>query len=173
MSPLRTGERNGFGFPESFGITTQSSGMPLRYFEDLSVGETHDVGPVQFTEADIVAFAEQYDPQPFHTDPDAAREGPFAGLVASGWHTCAATFRPIVADVFSNLAFAGGWGVDELRWRRPVRPGDALSVSVELVEKRPRDDRRGDVDYDIVVKNQHEETVVTYRDHVMVERRGG
>ncbi|WP_338727797.1 MaoC family dehydratase [Haladaptatus sp. DJG-WS-42] len=145
--------------------------MTLRYFEDLAVGEVTAVGPVSLTEADIIAFAEQYDPQSFHTDPDAAADGPFSGLVASGWHTCAVTFRPIVDELFSQLAFAGGWGIDELRWRKPVRPGDELRVSVELVAKQPRDEGRGDVDYDVVVRNQREEVVVTYRDHVIVERR--
>ncbi|WP_332898381.1 MaoC family dehydratase [Haladaptatus sp. CMSO5] len=145
--------------------------MTSRYFEDLAVGERIEVGPVTLTEDDIISFAELYDPQPFHTDLDAAADGPFSGLIASGWHTCAATFRPIVDAVFSELAFVGGWGIDELRWRTPVRPGDELLVSVELVAKRPRDEGRGDVDYDVVVRNQREDVVVTYRDHVIVERR--
>ena len=108
-----------------------------RYFEDIEVGETHEQGSYEVTEEEIVEFAEQYDPQPFHTDPEAAEESSFGGLAASGWHTAAMCMRLLVeAMADADWASQGARGVNELRWIKPVRPGDSLTVEYEVVEKR-------------------------------------
>jgi len=115
----------------------------MDYFEDLTEGETAATGSREVTAEDMVSFAEQYDPQPFHVDAEAAAETPFGGLVASGWHTAALTMRLLVDGVLSEAATRGALGVDELRWHQPVRPGDELTVETEIVEKEPWSDEAG------------------------------
>jgi len=115
----------------------------MDYFEDLSEGDTASAGSRTVTAEEIVAFAERYDPQPFHVDEEAAAQSPFGGLVASGWHTAALTMRLLVDGVLSETASQGALGVDELRWHRPVRPGDELAVETEIAEKKPWSDDAG------------------------------
>lgn len=107
------------------------------YFEDYVPGSVHEYGPVLVDEAAILDFARRYDPQPIHTDPAWARQGPFGGLIASGWHTAAIMMRVIVENYLSPAASLASPGVDELRWLKPVRPGDELRVRVTVVEARP------------------------------------
>ena len=107
-----------------------------RYFEDYVPGFTLDCGSFTMSEADIIAFAEKYDPQPFHTDPVAAEDGPFGGLIASGWQTIAKTMRLLVERYVSPESGLGAVGVDEVRWPRPVRPGDTLHVRATVLEAR-------------------------------------
>jgi acyl dehydratase len=102
--------------------------LGLRYFEDYAPGTTYECGSVSIDEASIINFAQQYDPQPFHTDPVAAATGPFGGLIASGWHTAGLVMRLLVDNYLSAEASLGAPGLDELRWPRPVRPGDTLAV---------------------------------------------
>jgi acyl dehydratase len=111
--------------------------MATLYFEDLSVGRTWQTQPVTVTQADIIAFATAFDPQPFHTDPlAAASHRLFRGLAASGWHTAALTMR-LFATAETRLAGGIiGNRIDELRWPRPVRPGDTLTLTSEVVELR-------------------------------------
>lgn len=143
-----------------------------RFFEDLSVGEVHEADSRTVTEQEIVSFASEYDPLPMHTDPDAAAETVHGSLIANGWHTCAVTWRMLVDVHFRELAMIGGWGVDEVRWPTPVRPGDTLSARAELLEKSTvSKPDRGSVDYRITAENDSEETVLRYVDHVLVERR--
>lgn len=104
------------------------------YFEDVRVGERKRYGSYEVTREEIIDFAEQYDPQAFHTDPEAARESPFGGLIASGWHTASMTMRLIVDNYLAESGAIGSPGVDELRWTSPVRPGDVLSVMAEPVD---------------------------------------
>lgn len=142
------------------------------YFEDVDVGFTRDCGSLTVTESEIVAFGEQYDPQPFHTDPEAAEESAFGGLVASGWQTCALTARLLVTNYINDTASAGGRGIDDLRWRRPVRPGDTLSVRAEVVAKRPtRDPAVGETDVSVTTTNGADETVLSMVALGLVERR--
>lgn len=119
--------------------------MPV-YFEDLQVGDTETVGSTTVSREEIVAFAEQYDPQTFHVDPEAAAESPFGGLIASGWHTASLTMRQLVDGYLTDAATHGALGVDELRWRAPVRPGDTLTVSTEIEATEPWSDEAGKVD---------------------------
>jgi acyl dehydratase len=106
-----------------------------KYFEDVEVGEEQSFGSYEVDEAEIVEFGEQYDPQVFHTDPEAARESLFGELVASGWHTCAMTMRLLVEHELSETKALGAIGVDELRWKEPVYPGDTLRVETRVLGK--------------------------------------
>jgi acyl dehydratase len=106
----------------------------VRYFEDFAPGVTFDCGTVSVDEAAIIAFAKEYDPQPFHVDPDI--DGPFGGLIASGWHTVGLMMRQLVEHYLSAESSLGAAGIDELRWPHPVRPGDTLHVRVTVLEVR-------------------------------------
>ena len=108
-----------------------------RYFEDYIVGAAFEYGPVSISEADIVAFAKLYDPQPFHVDPQAAARSPFKGLIASGWHTMSLMMRLFVEHYLSAVASLASPGVDEVRWLRPVRPGDQLTLRITVLEAKP------------------------------------
>ena len=107
-----------------------------RYFEDYVPGLTVDCGSFSMSEAEIITFAKEYDPQPFHVDPVAAMDGPFGGLIASGWHTTSMMMRQLVEYFISPESSLGAAGVDEIRWPRPVRPGDTLHVRATVVEAR-------------------------------------
>ncbi len=95
-----------------------------------------DCGSFSLSEAEIIAFAKEYDPQPFHVDPVAAKDGPFGGLIASGWHTTSMMMRQLVDHYVSPESSLGAAGVDELRWPKPVRPGDTLHVRATVLEAR-------------------------------------
>jgi len=142
----------------------------VKQFEDISVGETDSFGSYEVTAEEIVAFAEQYDPQPFHTDPDAAAETPFGGLVASGWHTAAMTMRLLVDGPLSELATRGALGVDELRWRSPVRPGQTLTVETEVVAKEGWDEDTGKIDV-AGTTSAEDEVALSMVGLVLVDRR--
>jgi acyl dehydratase len=112
------------------------SASGLTYFEDYEPGMTRDCGSVSVDQAEIISFARQFDPQPFHVDPVAAADGPFGGLIASGWHTAGLVMRLIVDNYVSPESGLGSAGLDELRWPNPVRPGDTLRVRVTVLEAR-------------------------------------
>ncbi len=107
-----------------------------RYFEDYAVGSTYEYGTVAVKEAEVLAFGRMYDPQPFHVDVAAATRGPFGGLIASGWHTAALMMRLFVDHYLSSVASMSSPGIDELRWLKPVRPGDTLRIRVTVIEAR-------------------------------------
>jgi acyl dehydratase len=108
-----------------------------KWFEDYVVGTTAEHGSVRVEEAELVDFGRRFDPQPFHVDRDAAATGPFGGLIASGWHTCALMMRLFAREYLSPVSSLGSPGVDELRWLRPVRPGDQLTLRTTVEEARP------------------------------------
>jgi len=108
----------------------------LRYFDDYLPGATYDCGSVSVSEDEIVSFARQFDPQPFHVDPGAAARGPFGGLIASGWHTAALVMRQLVDHYLPEEASLGSPGLDEMRWPDPGRPGDTLRARDSVVEAR-------------------------------------
>ncbi|MGP0057910.1 MAG: MaoC family dehydratase [Beijerinckiaceae bacterium] len=108
-----------------------------RYFEDYVEGAKFEYGPISVDEAEVIAFAKRYDPQTMHTDPQAAARGPFKGLIASGWQTVALMMRLFVDHYISAVASIASPGVDEVRWLRPVRPGDQLTLRVSILETRP------------------------------------
>ena len=146
--------------------------MP-RYYEDVDVGETGSFGSHAVTADDIVSFAEQYDPQPMHLDPAAAAETMYGGLIASGWHTASVTMRLLVDGYLDELATLGGRGVDELRWVRPVRPDDTLSVETEVLEKTPERPEWGTLRTETVTRTADGDPVMTMVALVMVARRDG
>jgi acyl dehydratase len=134
-----------------------------RYFEDYVPGAVYVYGSITMTEKDILRFAGEFDPQDIHTDPRAAQEGPYQGLIASGWHTCGVMMRMYADHYVSKVAGLASPGVDELRWVRPVRPGDTLSLRTTVRETRLSRSKpdRGLVHTGLEVLNQHGETVLT------------
>ena len=146
--------------------------MP-RYYEDVDVGETRSFGSRTVTEDEIVTFAERYDPQAMHLDPAAAAETMYGGLIASGWHTASVTMRMIVDHYLDDVATVGGKGVDELRWVRPVRPGDTLSVEAEVVDKTAETPDRGILHSRTLTRNGDGDPVMSMVALVMVQRRDG
>ncbi len=109
----------------------------MRYFEDFPDGLVVDLGQVSLTQDEIVAFARQFDPQPMHTDPEAARASIYAGLIASGWHTAGAYMRLLVDSLLGDSASVGSPGIDSLRWLKPVRPGDVLRARFTVLDAKP------------------------------------
>jgi len=136
-----------------------------RFFEDYAVGRVFEAGSASISEADIVDFAKRYDPQPFHIDAEAARSGFYGGIIASGWQTIALTMRLCVEHYLSAASSLGSPGIDELRWMRPVRPGDILSVRVTVEEARRSRSRpdRGLVRSFIETRNQVGDPVMSMR----------
>lgn len=143
------------------------------YLEDYSVGDTHEFGAYEVTEEEILEFAGKYDPQYFHTDVEAAKESWFGGLIASGWHTCAMTMRMLVDAMEGKAHSLGSPGVDEIRWRKPVRPGDILSVRTKITELRPSRSRPGfgSLHQDMTVLNQEGEVMMTFKSIGMLKCR--
>jgi acyl dehydratase len=107
------------------------------YFEDFIPGNVIELGQRTVNEEEIIAFAQQFDPQPFHVDHAAAAESIFGGVIASGWHTCSMIMRMVVDGFLNDSSSMGSPGVDEIRWILPVRAGDVLTVSAETMESRP------------------------------------
>jgi acyl dehydratase len=135
-----------------------------RYFEDYVPGSVEEFGSAAIGEAAIREFAARYDPQRFHVDPDwAAAHGPFGGLIASGWHTAAIMMRLLVDNYLSASTSLGSPGIDELRWLRPVRPGDTLRVRVSVLEGRRTRSKpdRGLVRSHVEVLNQDADVVMS------------
>ena len=134
------------------------------YFDDFEPGRTFESKGVTLSESQILDFALLYDPQPFHLDKEAAAEGPFNGLIASGFQTLALAFRIFYQANVINACSMGSPGLDELRWVRPVRPGDTLKVKATVREKRPSRSKpdRGTLLMDYEVLNQMDEVVMTF-----------
>lgn len=147
--------------------------MPIRYFEDFQVGQDYPLQTSTVSRAEIVAFAAEFDPQPFHLDEAAAAETLLGGLAASGWHTCALFMRMLYHGWLSETASMGSPGVDKLKWLRPVRPGDVLSgrsVVLDIYAPRSRPDR-GFVRFRHLVENARGEPVMNLDNPIMFGRR--
>ena len=144
----------------------------MRYYEDFAVGDSWTFGPHEMTEAEMVEFAERYDPQPMHVDPAAARETRYGGLIASGWHTIAVAMRLLVDGLVSDTAGVASPGVDAIRWTHPVRPGDELSVELEVNAKRvsESDPAVGIIDWTWEITTR-EAVAATLESSHIVERR--
>jgi acyl dehydratase len=134
-----------------------------RYFEDFQVGETWRSAPVTLSAEEIMAFGRDYDPQPMHTDPERAVAGPFGALVASGWQIAAISVRVFVQSGGYGSTPVVGLGIDELRWQKPVKAGDTLTVAREIVELRRSESKpdRGIIRTRVTVRNQAGESVMT------------
>ena len=107
----------------------------LLYFEDVKVGDTERFGHYEVTREEIIEYARQFDPQPFHLDEEAGKASPFGGLIASGWHTGAMLIRMLNDHSIPRAATSGALGFDDLKWVKPVRPGDILSVETRVLDK--------------------------------------
>ncbi|MCC6657984.1 MAG: MaoC family dehydratase [Rhodocyclaceae bacterium] len=143
------------------------------YWEDFPAGKVIEFGGVTLTQEEIVRFAKEFDPQPFHIDEEAAKHSMFGGIIASGWHTCALCMRMTCDAYLLETASLGSPGVDSLRWLKPVRPGDTLRVRCVTLEARPMESKPhiGLVRNRWEVLNQHGEEVMQMEGYGMLRRR--
>lgn len=144
-----------------------------RYFEDFHAGDVIELGSRPVTKEAIVAFAREFDPQVFHVDEEAAKGTIYGGLLASGWHTGALMMRMLYDGLLRHTVSLGSPGVDELRWLKPVRPGDTLSARMTVLECIPSRSKpdRGIVRSLMEVRNQHGDVVMTTRGLSLLGRR--
>ena len=147
--------------------------MTDRYFDDFDVGQRFVSRGVTFTESGIMDFAQRYDPQPFHIDAEAAAEGVYGGVIASGFQTLALAFRVFYDEGIIAKCSLGSPGLDELRWLAPVRPGDTLHAEVEVLEKRASASKpdRGLLKLRFSALNQRGETVMSFLPTLILARR--
>lgn len=146
----------------------------MQYFEDIQVGAKASFGRYEVTREEVVAFASKFDPQPFHLSDEAAAATHFGRLSASGWHTCAMTMAMVVENLKANRqAGLGSPGVDELRWLKPVYPGDVLRCETEILDKRPSQSRpeMGSFRSRMTVFNQDDVPVMTFTSIGLVQTR--
>ena len=146
----------------------------MLYFEDLTPGRVFETSSHTLSEEEIIAFASQFDPQPFHTDPQAAKSSFFDGLAASGWHTSSLTMRLITASELKNVANGLiGMGIRDMRWPRPTRPGDTLRAKIEVTGQKPSSSQPGFgvVQLRWTTLNQHNEIAMQLETAIWVARR--
>jgi acyl dehydratase len=134
-----------------------------RFFEDYHAGDVYEFGTTSISEHEIIEFARRYDPQSFHLDPAKASASQFGGIVASGWHTISLAMRLYVDHYLSRVASLASPGVDEIRWPKPVRPGDELRIRITVLEARPSRSKpeRGIVRARVDVINQKNDLVLS------------
>jgi acyl dehydratase len=153
---------------------TQEGKAGMMYFEDLVVGEQSYFGSYEVTREEVIDFARKYDPQPFHLSDEAAAKTHFGRLAASGWHTCAMTMAVVARKVMAmEQAGLGSPGIDELRWLKPVYPGDTLHVRGTIVDTRPSRSKPeiGSFRSNTIVTNQDDVPVLTFTSIVLIRRR--
>lgn len=143
------------------------------YFEDFTVGRKFESRGATMTEPQILDFALAWDPQPFHIDLEASNEGPYGGLISSGFHTMCLAFRLIHATGYLDVGSMGSPGIDELRWMRPVRPGDTLRVVGEVLTQKPSSSKpdRGVANVKYTTFNQNDEEVMTFTTIHLLRKR--
>lgn len=147
--------------------------MPT-YFEDLEEGDEFEYGEYTVSREEILEFANQYDPQPIHTDEEAAKDSMFGGLIASGIHTLGVATRLTALEFFDHVPNMGGSGLDTVRWHQPVYPGDELSVRMTVESKSEPDPDRsgGKVTFRQETLNQDGEVILSLETHQIIEREG-
>jgi acyl dehydratase len=156
-----------------------SSALPLPkdelYFEDYVPGSVYTFGTIPVVESEVLEFAKKFDPQPMHVHPEWAAAGPFSGLIASGWHTAGLMMRLYADHFLSFNASIISPGIDELRWVKPVRPGDHLSIRVTVLESKPSQSKpdRGMVRTFVEVLNQDGDVVMSMKPMNLMRRRPG
>ena len=145
----------------------------MKYWEDFQIGERAELGRHTFTEEEIVEFGRRYDPQPFHVDVENAQRSTFGGLIASGWQTCAIGMRLMVEGYIRQTVSLGSPGIDNIRWLKPVRPGDTIAYSRIVLESRASSTRKGVglVKHRWEAVNQRGELVLTMEGWGMFGRR--
>lgn len=143
------------------------------YWEDLPVGRIIDLGTCTVSREEVLEFARRYDPQPFHTDEAAAQKSIYGGLIASGWQTCALVMRLLYDGLLNHSASLGSPGVDNIRWLKPVRPGDVLRVRMTVIESHASTSKpdRGIIKLTWEVFNQTDDLVMTMEGMLMYRRR--
>lgn len=143
------------------------------FFEDLPVGKRYETGSKTLSEAEIIDFARQWDPQPFHIDPEAARASPYGGIIASGFHTIVTAFNLTLAASDWSESSMGSPGMQDVRWIKPVRAGDSLRLQATVLEARASASKpdRGFVTVQHDIFNQNDEMVAAYRSTLMLKRR--
>jgi acyl dehydratase len=155
----------GTPLPRTRTLGEQDFAVPIddRYFEDYTPGAVYEYGYITVSEAEILDFARAFDPQPIHVDLEYAAQGPFGGLIASGWHTAGIMMRLFADHCLSRVASLASPGIDELRWPAPVRPGDSLRLRATLVEARRSRSKpdRGLVRTQAELINQDDQVVLT------------
>ncbi len=144
-----------------------------RFFEDYAAGTVYEFGAITLSEDDVVEFGRRYDPQYLHVDRERAARGPYRGLIASGWQTMSTVMRLFVDNFLPDGTSLGSPGIDELRWLKPVRPGDTLRIRVTVVQTRASQSKpdRGLVETFVETLNQHDEVVATMRAINFIARR--
>jgi acyl dehydratase len=148
--------------------------MAIKYYwEDFTPGRVFETARRALSQEDIVRFAREYDPQAYHTDAEAAQRSPFGGLIASGWQTCGVTMRLMCEGYLLETSCVGSPGMDELRWLKPVRPGDTLRLKTTVIEAAPssKQPNRGTVLFRWETFNQKDEVVLSMRGRQMFLRR--
>ena len=145
----------------------------MRYFEDFKPGDVIELGSRTISKERILAFAREFDSQPFHTDEEAAKLSIYGGLLASGWHTGSLLMRILYDGLLKDTASLGSPGIDELRWLKPVRPGDTLAARMTILESIPSRTKpdRGLIRSLMEMRNQHGEVVLTIRGLSLLGRR--
>jgi acyl dehydratase len=145
----------------------------VRYFEDFKPDDVIELGSRTISKDRILAFAREFDPQPFHTDEEAAKRSIYGGLLASGWHTGSLLMRILYDGLLKDTASLGSPGIDELRWLKPVRPGDTLAARMTILESIPSRSKpdRGLIRSLMEMRNQHGEVVLTIRGLSLLGRR--
>ncbi|MGZ6125224.1 MAG: MaoC family dehydratase [Myxococcales bacterium] len=145
----------------------------MRYYEDFAEGQVYELGEATVSEAEILDFARKFDPQPFHVDPEAGKRSMYGGLIASGWHTGSLYMSLMVRGLLHDSSSLGSAGIEELRWLKPVRPGDRLRARMTITSVRPstRGADRGTVFTLGELFNQHGERVFFVRSSGMFGRR--
>jgi acyl dehydratase len=146
----------------------------MQYWEDIEVGAKASFGRYEVTREEVIEFASKYDPQPFHLSDEAAAQTYFGRLSASGWHTCAMMMRMVVENLGKNKqAGLGSPGIDELRWLKPVYPGDTLRIESEILEKKASESRpeMGSFRTKSTIFNQRDEPVMTVKSIGLIRRR--
>lgn len=144
------------------------------FYEDLAIGTTRNFGAYEVTREEVMEFASKYDPQPFHLDDEAAAQTHFGRLSASGWHTCSMTMRMMVENMMNEKSTGlGSPGVDQLRWKKPVYPGDTLRCETEVIEKRRSASRpeMGIFKSRIRTFNQNDEVVLEMVSNALIRTR--
>jgi len=143
------------------------------YFEDFFVGQEIDLGARKVSEDEIIAFAREFDPQPFHVDPEAAGASIYGGVIASGWHTCSMMMRMVVDGLMCDASSMGSPGLDGVRWLKPLRAGDTLRVRYLTTQVKASNSKpdRGVVWSKWVASNQHGEEICTIEGMGMFGRR--
>ncbi|MFP1681870.1 MaoC family dehydratase [Alloalcanivorax sp. C16-1] len=154
-------------------VTTFAVPQSDRYFEDYPEGAVYEFGPIEVEEEEVLSFARRFDPQAMHIDPEAAAAGPFGGLIASGWHTLSLMMRLMVDHYVAKGAGLASPGVDEVRWLRPVRPGDRLTLRATVLEARPSRSKadRGVIFALMESVNQNGEVVASFKGMNLILKR--